>query len=649
VKSSAAAHLGVLLALVAATPAVADAPRTRFDLANRCFAVASVANGSFVKIAGADGYSADAGGTRRAAPLYFKPTGLGSYLIHDRDARLVSVGDGGAVTRLTEPGQRGEWAVTRRRRGVFLLRSSSNGRLLAVDDDGRLVTAPPSRRSRFRFAKRRGCSRYPEAAVGAKGRPARGRRRDGTVFGYVDAHLHVVADLRAGGQVISGESFNRFGVTEALGRDADVHGPDGSLDITGNLLRSGMPAGTHDTQGWPSFTGWPTFDTYTHQQVYYRWLQRAYMAGLRVVVVQLVEDEPLCEIEPTTSHSCDETDTIALEAQRVRELEDYVDAQSGGPGEGWFRLVNNSEQARRAIERGKLAVLLGVESSSPFGCSEYMGEPQCDREDVDRGIALYRRLGIRSLFVAHLVNNAFAGAKVESGDIGTFIATFNVQQTGRPFQTGPCPEPEHGESCNTKGLTELGEYLINQLMDNHMMIEVDHLSERARLRVLEIAEARNYPLISSHTGSGGVWTASDLERLYGVGGFATARPDTAAKLAETILSFRRFKQKRRPLGVGLGTDTGGFSAAPGPDPAAEERPLVYPYRSYDGRVSFVCQIAGGRKFDLNKDGVAQYGMYADLLAYMRQQTGGEEASRLLFRSAEAYLRTWRRAERAEAL
>jgi hypothetical protein len=182
-------------------------------------------------------------------------------------------------------------------------------------------------------------------------------------------------------------------------------------------------------------------------------------------------------------------------------------------------------------------------------------------------------------------------------------------------------------------------------MDNHMMIELDHLSERARLRVLEIAEERDYPVVSSHTGSGGVWTASDLERLYSVGGFATARPDTAANLARTILSFRRFKRKGEPLGLGLGTDTGGFSAAPEPDPAAEERPLVYPFRSYDGKVSFVCQVAGGRKFDLNKDGIAQYGMYADLLAYMRQQTGGKRASRLLFNSAEAYLRSWRHAER----
>jgi microsomal dipeptidase-like Zn-dependent dipeptidase len=616
VKSS--VPLALLLVGAAAMPA--SAVETRYDLANRCFAVASVAERDFA--------------TR---PLFFKPTSLGGYLIQDRDGQLVSVGDGDTVTRTSAPGQPAEWAVRRARGDAFSLRSSATGRLLVVGRDATLETGPPGRRARFRFVKRRGCKRYPEAAVGARGRASKG-----TTFGYVDAHLHVIANLRAGGEVISGEPFNRFGVTQALGRDAEVHGEDGSMDIVGGLLRGGPP--NHDTQGWSNFSGWPTYDTYTHQQAYYRWLQRAYMAGLRVVVAQLVEDEPLCEMVPRKSHSCDETETIALQAQRLRELQDYVDAQVGGPGEGWFRIVTKPRQARRTIKRGKLAVLMGVESSSPFGCSEYMGEPQCEREDVDRGIALYRRLGIRSMFIAHWTDNAFAGAETPEGETGAFISSFQIQQTGHPYETGPCPDPAYGDECNAKGLTELGEYLINRLMDEGIMIELDHLSERARMRVLEIAEARDYPVVSSHTGSGGVWTESDLERLYSVGGFATARPDTAADLARTILSFRRYKRKGEPLGLGLGTDTGGFSAAPEPDPAAEQRPLAYPFRSYDGKVSFVCQIAGGRKFDLNKDGVAQYGMYADLLAYMRQQTGGKRASKLLFNSAEAYLRTWRRAE-----
>ena len=126
----------------------------------------------------------------------------------------------------------------------------------------------------------------PEANLGATGRTFQGTNPNGTVFGFIDDHLHITADMRAGGSVIYGESFDRFGIAEALGHDADEHGPNGTLDVTGNLLRDGTPIGTHDTHGWPTFTGWPVHDTYTHQQTYYMWLKRAWKAGMRLVVAQ---------------------------------------------------------------------------------------------------------------------------------------------------------------------------------------------------------------------------------------------------------------------------------------------------------------------------------------------------------------------------
>src|SRR6185437_15533345 len=180
----------------------------------------------------------------------------------------------------------------------------------------------------------------------------------GTVFGFVDDHLHITANMRGGGLVISGEPFDRFGIAAALGQDAKVHGADGSLDITGNLLRNGVPTGTHDTHGWPTFTGWPTFDTQTHQQTYYVWLERAWEAGERMVVAQTVDDAPMCRIEPRKIYrSCDETTSIDAQIRTLRALQGYVDAQDGGPGRGWFRLVYSPSQARRVIEQGKLAVV----------------------------------------------------------------------------------------------------------------------------------------------------------------------------------------------------------------------------------------------------------------------------------------------------
>jgi hypothetical protein len=494
----------------------------------------------------------------------------------------------------------------------------------------------------------------------------------------VDAHLHITADMRAGGQVISGRSFAPEGITRALGGDARVHGPDGSLDITGNLLRSGTPFGTHDTHGWPTFVGWPVHDTITHQQTYYVWLKRAWKAGERLVVAQTVEDQPLCELEPRRSHSCDETHTIKLEIDRLKRLERYVDAQAGGPRRGWFRIVRNPRQARRVIARGKLAVVIGIESSNLFGCSELEGEPQCTKADINHGIRAYKRLGVRSLFVAHWVDNAFAGAALEGGAKGSFINVLEALQTGHYFATAPCPEKGQGEEvtplnlgvlkflerffpsagrilgipipdypagkqCNAKGLTGLGRYLIRRLIANHILIEADHMSERARLAVLKMAEARDYPLVSSHTDTGGAWTPSDLRRLYALHGFATATLGDAAQLPDKILRLVPYAKRLRHFGVGLGTDTGGFNELPGPQPDAGLGPLRYPFRL--GGVRFTRERTGKRTFDLNEDGVAHYGLVPDLIADMRGQPAGKHATRVLFHSAQAYLDTWRAAFR----
>jgi microsomal dipeptidase-like Zn-dependent dipeptidase len=635
---------------------------SRFGAANRCLSLRSVARGDLA-----------------ARRIFFKPTRLGSYMLYDHGRSLLSAAGDSGVVRGGDPGKTAEWNLRLLGKGEFTLGSAVDDRLLTATSDGALARQPagtkPTRSQRFGLVPAHGCKRYPEARAGAQGKSFRDRRHGGHLFGFADAHVHITADMRAGGNVIYGKNFARFGITRALGGDAGAHGPDGSLDVTGNLLRSGNPVGTHDTQGWPNFTGWPVFDTYTHQQTYYQWLKRSWKAGERMVVAQTVEDEPLCMIEPLHTHSCDETDTIELEVHRLRRLERYVDAQSGGPGRGWFRLVRSPHQARRVIGRGKLAVLIGVESSDPFGCSESMGQPQCTRADVDRGIRRFRRWGIRSMFIAHWIDNAFAGAALEGGDKGTFISAMQEEQTGQWFTTGPCPEKGQGEEptvtlpdiqglaqafpalapltqgtlpvyppgkqCNSKGLTKLGAYLVRRLIANHMLIEVDHLSELARLEVLKIAERHHYPLVSSHTGTGGFWTPSDLRRLYALGGFATATLDNVPALAAKILHFKPYRQRGRFFGVGIGTDTGGFNSLPGP-PAATSDPLHYPFHAYLCSVKFSRERTGTRSFDLNKDGVAHYGLIADLLAEMGQTNRGKRAEALLFRSAEAYLEMWQR-------
>jgi len=121
---------------------------------------------------------------------------------------------------------------------------------------------------------------------------------------------------------------------------------------------------------------------------------------------------------------------VEAQIRTLKGLQDYVDAQSGGPGRGWFRLVYTPAAARKVMEQGKLAVLIGIESSGLFGCSERGGKAQCTRADINRGLARYKRLGVRGMFVAHWINNAFAGAALEGGVKGIFINILNRFQTG---------------------------------------------------------------------------------------------------------------------------------------------------------------------------------------------------------------------------
>ena len=286
---------------------------------------------------------------------------------------------------------------------------------------------------------------------------------------------------------------------------------------------------------------------------------------------------------------------------------------------------------------------------------------------------------MRSVFIAHWVDNAFAGAALEGGAKGVFINIFNRFQTGHYIRTGPCPHPEQGEEvttlspveisvltsffpatkpiaaegmptyppgkqCNSKGLTPLGAYLVRQLIANHILIEVDHLSEKARERVLEIAAAHDYPLVSSHTDTGGL-----LDRR------ASCASSTGSAGSRPRGSTRRRRSHRRsrscaPTASSLTTSAFRSEATPAasrtcPAPRADaaERPLAYPFNGYKSKVSFDREVSGERSFDLNTDGMAHYGLLADLLADMQRTPGSKRAMRMLFRSAAAYLAMWKSA------
>ena len=103
-------------------------------------------------------------------------------------------------------------------------------------------------------------------------------------------------------------------MTVAL-KDCTDHEPNGAGATFENFLASGSPVGTHDTGGWPTFAGWPRDESLTHEGTYWKWLERGWRGGVRIIVNDLVENRALCELYPLKKNNCDEMASARLQAQ----------------------------------------------------------------------------------------------------------------------------------------------------------------------------------------------------------------------------------------------------------------------------------------------------------------------------------------------
>ncbi|MEU9292209.1 discoidin domain-containing protein [Streptomyces sp. NPDC048266] len=502
-----------------------------------------------------------------------------------------------------------------------------------------------------------------DSRINVTGAPFTGTDAQGKVRGFVDAHNHLMSDEGFGGRLICGRTFAAGGAAEAL-KDCPEHYPDGSGALFENI--TGGSDGHHDPVGWPTFKDWPAHDSLTHQQNYYAWVERAWRGGQRVLVNDLVTNGLICSILPR-DRSCDEMTSIRLQARKTYELQDYVDGMYGGPGKGWFRIVTSAAQARSVVEQGKLAVVLGVETSEPFGCKQILDVAQCDKEDIDRGLDELYGLGVRSMFLCHKFDNALCGVRFDSGAIGTAVNIGQFLSTGTFWATEKCAGPQHDNPiglaaapvmasklppgvsvpsyasdarCNTRGLSRLGEYALRGMMDRGMMLELDHMSVKAAGRALDILESEEYPgVLSSHSWMDLDWT----ERLYRLGGFVAQYMHGAEGFVGEAGQKAALRQKYG-VGLGYGTDMNGVGGWPGPVGTGAPNAVRYPFRSVDGGSVLDRQVTGERTWDLNTDGAAHQGLVPDWIEQIRLTAGGPGVVDELAGGAESYLGTWKATE-----
>lgn len=686
--------------------AARSAPQTRFDLANGCYRLQPLGSRSFVGLSG-DSWVSNAP-LAKAALFYLKPTALGQYLLYDTNQQMLS-GNDAQVRSVARASDAANWTVATVKPGQYTLSLSSAGQSLAAAVDGGLSMA--SAPTVFTFDPATGCKPYPEINTDIDGETYRGQGVDKPVIGFAEVHTHMAMghEMSDGGSLVGpsaggtmyGQMFHRFGVPHAMEDCKDWHGPNGIRDPEALVLDM-KPLTTHETAGWPNFVSWPAYDSQLHQAMYYKWVERAWKAGMRIMVSEGTNIAALCEVGRAAvlrpDADCNDMSVGIKQVKYLFDLQNYVDAQEGGPGKGWFRIVTSPKMAREVINEGKLAVVAGLEFANLFDCTvtfDPLGNETrgCTKESIDRQIEEVWALGVRELFPYHDVDSALGGTGIFNGDalnlvgfVGTrqFWKTYDCADTGEgekffydagAFMTtaipgtgsdpissavikllqGPAPTyPADRRQCNARNMTDLGEYAMQQLMKKKFIIDIDHAEINIKQKMLDMARAQkpSYPMISAHGGHGGINLAQAKDILDNGGLIYPFKPNGKGHV-DFIKKLKPIWPAGKPMAVGYGMDANGI-ADRAPPRGAGSKPVKYPFTLFSGpdwgdryakagikpmSVKLQTIAESGKSWHVDEVGTAHYGMMADYVEEIRLE-GGQEAVDALYNSAEAYLQMW---------
>jgi len=744
--------LFVLVSVACTEPVRVDRPLAPandgiYSFANGCYAVDATRPGSSNTRwleAGTKGdaaiYAFSALTEADGARFFLRASDLGTYLLYDSEGNYFAAEDGQLVRVATlqsdilllDDSYRSpaEWhvQVSAHDPKRFQLRHYQTGNYLTTTG----LHAKESQAAVVAFYAQDSseCLEFPELSLDAEGTVRPRQWDNGDVYGFVDTHSHLLSNFGfGGGGMFHGAPFHRLGVEHALPSCEQYHAADGRQDLIGyafsgfgdldvdaflDILGSGMtPEFNHHTEGYPEFTDWPkSWAHSTHQMQYYRWLQRAHLSGLRLVVQHATTNSVLCEFmlglgAQGTRYSCNDMVAVDRQIVETRNLERYIDAQHGGPGKGWFRVVTSPAEARTVINEGKLAVILGIETSNLFNCflTPRPGHEPCTAETVRADLDRYYARGVRAIFPTHKFDNGFSagdgdrrvgqvGSFINSGHYSNFVSdcpdapsvfdhgevTFGGLNKPRENYLDPAPNdmtffvdnptlslfgffsefqepPLKGDHCQKTGLTQLGETLLTEMMHRGMLIEVDHLPRRAHVRAYEILEANDYPALATHgnTNRGKIYELGGVSKT-GFGGCGSA--DTPGSMSA---GFRARIQQIASYGLypaeGFGFDFNGFAGGRRPrfgdDSNCQQpqaNPITYPFTSYNGDITFTEPRLGDRTVDFNTEGMLHLGLLPEYIEDVRRDGTTDAELEPLFRSAEGYIRMWERAEtRAAAL
>jgi len=514
--------------------------------------------------------------------------------------------------------------------------------------------------------------------------------------GWVDLHTHPMVNLAFGGKLVYGgvdvgsllpadqhcnHNVRATSWQQALSDDrSTARGYDMFENGCGDNIREQVLWGLQDAnhvpktptnaRGADDFKDWPKWDDITHQKMWVDWIRRAYQGGERVLVALAVNNKTLGDA--TAGPGDYATDDKSSADLQIRETKAFV-----GRHNDFMEVAYTPADLQRIVSQNKLAVVLGIEVDN---IGDFNSGPAPSEGTVTAEISRLRGEGVRYIFPIHVLDNVFGGTAVyEEGfnlsdyrEEGHFwdltcsspgeqityiytpagfdlaIALVKATKLNIDIARNP-PTPPNCASgtghVNTRGLTPLGEFAINEMMKQGMIVDIDHMSRLSADRALSLAEAvpGGYPLVSGHTGIRGLGgahaensrTSQQLKRiaaLHGMFGLGTAHQNAYTWLSEYNTAVGLMPT---PGAVAFGTDLNGLVIAPAARPGS--------HVVYDG--SFPKSALGSKQWDYNVEGVAHYGLLADFVRDMRTAPRGASlVDNYLNHGAEYFYQMWQRIE-----
>jgi microsomal dipeptidase-like Zn-dependent dipeptidase len=560
------------------------------------------------------------------------------------------------------------------------------------------------------------------------------------LWGWADLHTHPMIHLAFGGKLIHGGVDERSvlptnvnckdwqeagSAANALSDDRPSHGgwdlfsfPCGDefrkLFILGLQVANGAlvtAGGTNPPSfGWPNFQHWPAWNDITHQKMWWEWIKRARDGGQRVMVALATNNRTLGDA--VNGHG--PTDDKGSAIMQLTAITQFVDRHRD-----FMEVALTPARLAEIVRAGKIAVVLGVEIDNLGNLNQrFLNEtPDLMKALVASEIQdLYDR-GVRYVIPIHLVNNRFGGSAIyqhlynfanlrETGDY--FDITCSARGDDISFRHPPnlvsdivdaaaskfglfrqfppppqCPRPGINEGAghrNNLGLTDLGVFALKEMMKRGMIIDIDHMSDKAIEQALTLAGGidapRGYPINSGHSGIRGVFgnaaensrSRSQLQRiarLHGMFGLGSDGTDA-------LTWSRQYQQAMRAMGfrnddpalraayqsgaIALGTDLNGL--VKGPKPPGTRTP-EYDRATFPPN-SLPPSRLGNKQWDYISDGVAHYGLLPEFIRDVSATpraaiavntagqpynvTGAELVDQHLLLGAEYFYRMWERCE-----